>query len=47
MKLNLVEQLDAIPQADAELYQRTKHRKAHMNGYKELSLKKTSMRTKA
>jgi len=37
--LNLVMQLEAIQQADAEPYQRIKSRKAHRNGYKERSLK--------
>jgi transposase-like protein len=37
--LNLVMQLEAIQQADAEPYQRIDSRKAHRNGYKERSLK--------
>jgi putative transposase len=37
--LNLVMQLEAIQQADAEPYQRIESRKAHRNGYKERSLK--------
>lgn len=37
--LNLVMQLEAIQQADAEPYQRSESRKAHRNGYKERSLK--------
>ena len=37
--LNLVMQLEAIQQADAEPYQRSDSRKAHRNGYKERSLK--------
>jgi putative transposase len=37
--LNLVMQLEAIQQSDAELYQRIDSRKAHRNGYKERSLK--------
>jgi len=37
--LNLVMQLEAIQQSDAEPYQRIDSRKAHRNGYKERSLK--------
>jgi putative transposase len=37
--LNLVMQLEAMQQADAEPYQRIESRKAHRNGYKERSLK--------
>jgi len=37
--LNLVMQLEAIQQADAEPYQRIDSWKAHRNGYKERSLK--------
>jgi transposase-like protein len=37
--LNLVMQLEAIQQSDAEPYQRVESRKAHRNGYKERSLK--------
>jgi len=37
--LNLVMQLEAIQQSEAELYQRVPSRKAHRNGYKERSLK--------
>jgi transposase-like protein len=37
--LNLVMQLEAVQQADAEPYQRIDSRKAHRNGYKERSLK--------
>jgi putative transposase len=37
--LNLVMQLEAIQQADAEPYERVESRKAHRNGYKERSLK--------
>ncbi len=37
--LNLVMQLEAIQQADAEPYERIESRKAHRNGYKERSLK--------
>jgi putative transposase len=37
--LNLVTQLEAIQQSDAEPYQRIDSRKAHRNGYKERSLK--------
>ena len=37
--LNLVMQLEAAQQADAEPYQRVESRKAHRNGYKERSLK--------
>ena len=37
--LNLVMQLEAIQQADAEPYQRSDSRKAHRNGYKDRSLK--------
>jgi putative transposase len=37
--LNLVMQLEAVQQADAEPYQRVESRKAHRNGYKERSLK--------
>jgi putative transposase len=37
--LNLVMQLEAIQQADAEPYQRVDSRKAHRNGYKERTLK--------
>lgn len=37
--LNLVMQIEAIQQADAEPYQRSESRKAHRNGYKDRSLK--------
>jgi putative transposase len=37
--LNLVMQLEAIQQSEAEPYQRVESRKAHRNGYKERSLK--------
>src|SRR5271157_854280 len=37
--LNLVMQLEAMEQIDAEPYQRVDSRKAHRNGYKERSLK--------
>jgi putative transposase len=37
--LNLVMQLEAIQQSEAEPYQRVKSRKAHRNGYKDRSLK--------
>mgnify|MGYP001595772238 FL=1 len=37
--LNLVMQLEAMDQVDAEPYQRVDSRKAHRNGYKERSLK--------
>lgn len=37
--LNLVMQLEAIEQIDAEPYERAESRKAHRNGYKERSLK--------
>ncbi len=37
--LNLVMQLEAMEQADAEPYERVESRKAHRNGYKERSLK--------
>lgn len=37
--LNLVMQLEAIEQIDAEPYERVESRKAHRNGYKERSLK--------
>jgi transposase-like protein len=37
--LNLVMQLEAIEQIDAEPYQRVESRKAHRNGYKDRSLK--------
>lgn len=37
--LNLVMQLEAVDQIDAEPYQRVDSRKAHRNGYKERSLK--------
>jgi putative transposase len=37
--LNLVMQLEAMEQIDAEPYERVKSRKAHRNGYKERSLK--------
>ena len=37
--LNLVMQLEAMEQIDAELYERTDSRKAHRNGYKERTLK--------
>ncbi len=37
--LNLVMQLEAMQQADAEPYERVASRKAHRNGYKERSLK--------
>ena len=37
--LNLVMQLEAAQQADAEPYQRVESRKAHRNGYKERCLK--------
>jgi putative transposase len=37
--LNLVMQLDAMEQIDAELYERADSRKAHRNGYKERTLK--------
>jgi len=37
--LNLVMQLEAVDQVDAEPYQRVDSRKAHRNGYKERSLK--------
>jgi putative transposase len=37
--LNLVMQLEAIEQINAEPYERSKSRKAHRNGYKERSLK--------
>ena len=36
--LNLVMQLEAIQQSDAEPYQRIDSRKAHRNGYKVRSL---------
>jgi putative transposase len=37
--LDLVMQLEAVQQAEAEPYERVKSRKAHRNGYKERSLK--------
>jgi transposase-like protein len=37
--LNLVMQLEAMQQADAEPYQRVDSRKAHRNGYKARSLR--------
>ena len=37
--LNLVMQLEAMEQIDAEPYERTDSRKAHRNGYKERTLK--------
>jgi putative transposase len=37
--LNLVMQLEAMDQIDAEPYQRVDSRKAHRNGYKDRSLK--------
>ena len=43
--LNLVMQLEAMDQIDAEPYQRVDSRKAHRNGYRERSLKDASWRT--